>query len=293
MKLTFLGVTGGLAEGFNSNMLIDISYESDYCDTSSICNTDTYKYSPNKHIYTLLLDCGEDFHYAIKNISRDISQIDGVYISHLHYDHMGGLSRLGYYCRYILKGKIDLYIHESLVNDLWRMLAPAMDRDHNSSNLNDLSTYFNLKIISENKLNKFWIKSRCFYLIRNKHINSTMGDVYSYGLFIGHNKEKNIYISTDTMEIPHHRVLACFPEVMSGSHDKVLLERVDIIFHDVNILNSHSVHCDYSDLNNMHKSVKKKTWLYHYNDIGDKMPDTVGDGFLGFVKEGQIFNFEE
>ncbi|KKM74838.1 hypothetical protein LCGC14_1396370 [marine sediment metagenome] len=94
--------------------------------------------------------------------------------------------------------------------------------------------------------------------------------------------KKNIYISTDTMEIPHHRVLACFPEVMSGSHDKVLLERVDIIFHDVNILNSHSVHCDYSDLNNMHKSVKKKTWLYHYNDIGDKMPDMDMQYLLGY-----------
>ena len=38
---------------------------------------------------------------------------------------------------------------------------------------------------------------------------------------------------------------------------------------------------------------RKKMWLYHYTDLGDKMPNAVADGFAGFVKEGQIFEFKE
>jgi len=31
-------------------------------------------------------------------------------------------------------------------------------------------------------------------------------------------------------------------------------------------------------------------WLYHYND--GELPYAITDGFLGFVKQGQVFDFD-
>ena len=73
MKLTFLGVSGFLSDGFNSNMLLDIGDR------------------------TFLLDCGMDIKFSLKASNRKVEEIDDIYISHLHGDHINGLEWIAFY----------------------------------------------------------------------------------------------------------------------------------------------------------------------------------------------------
>ena len=52
----------------------------------------------------LLIDCGPDFRQQI--LSQPFRRIDGILITHSHYDHMGGMDDIRPYCQF---GAIDVY----------------------------------------------------------------------------------------------------------------------------------------------------------------------------------------
>lgn len=62
---------------------------------------------------TLLIDCGPDFRQQILHIP--FTKIDGVLISHEHYDHVGGLDDLRPFCRF---GELNVYAEEYTTNRL-------------------------------------------------------------------------------------------------------------------------------------------------------------------------------
>lgn len=63
---------------------------------------------------TILIDCGPDFREQMLRL-HEFKQIDGVLITHEHYDHVGGLDDLRPFCRF---GEIPLYAEEYTGNDL-------------------------------------------------------------------------------------------------------------------------------------------------------------------------------
>ncbi|MCD7899955.1 MAG: MBL fold metallo-hydrolase [Bacteroides sp.] len=67
---------------------------------------------------TVLLDCGPDFREQMLN--TPFGKIDGVLISHEHYDHVGGLDDLRPFCQF---GEVSVYA-ESYVADNLRMRMP-------------------------------------------------------------------------------------------------------------------------------------------------------------------------
>lgn len=52
----------------------------------------------------ILVDCGPDFRQQM--LSRSFSKIDAVFITHTHYDHVGGIDDLRPFCRF---GEINIY----------------------------------------------------------------------------------------------------------------------------------------------------------------------------------------
>ncbi len=57
----------------------------------------------------ILIDCGPDFRWQV--IKNRIYQLDGVLITHEHYDHVGGLDDLRPFCRY---GEVNVYAEENV-----------------------------------------------------------------------------------------------------------------------------------------------------------------------------------
>lgn len=98
MKLTFLG-TGTSCGVPSLGCECEVCRSRDPHDSrlrcSALVETDRTR---------LLIDCGPDFRQQL--LKQPFRKIDGVLITHSHYDHVGGMDDLRPYCRF---GDIDVY----------------------------------------------------------------------------------------------------------------------------------------------------------------------------------------
>lgn len=269
MQLTFLGAGAHTTPGeFNSNMLVEENGKK------------------------LLIDCGFTCAAALAEVGLSHRDIDAVYISHLHFDHVAGLEWLGFYTRFDpgCTRKPVLYVADTLVDELWdNVLRGSMEtvKGHHTLTLDD---YFNvqsvpLDIPSHNGVNvyrrttgKFKWEGVTFNMIPFEHIKGLDDTVYSFGLFVTKSKMiDRILITTDTV-FDH------------SNHD--LYDIADVIYHDCETIpNAMSgVHPHYEALRLLPEKTRNKMWLYHRNN--DLYFGTVKtDGFKGFVHKGETHVF--
>ncbi|ABX78499.1 MBL fold metallo-hydrolase [Coxiella burnetii] len=254
MKLIFLGSGSAFADisnNFQSNILLENSN--------------------HKH---LLIDCGTDAHHSLKNVNLRYADIDSVYVSHFHFDHVGGLEWLAfsaYFDPAVKKPK--LFIHPSMLNILWDHVLSGGLQSLKGESPATLETYFTLVPIREEKY--FTWESINFEMVKTIHVHNGKLLLPSYGLFFSLEKTK-IFITTDTQFFPH-RYADYYREA-------------DLIFHDCEIDKTKTgVHAHFQQLMNLNPAIKSKMWLYHYSE--NDLPDAKAAGFQGFVKRGQTFNF--
>ena len=65
----------------------------------------------------VLIDCGPDFRQQI--LPQPFRKIDGILITHSHYDHMGGMDDIRPYCRF---GEINVYADPYAKESMLQML---------------------------------------------------------------------------------------------------------------------------------------------------------------------------
>jgi len=65
----------------------------------------------------ILIDCGPDFRHQI--LPQPFRRIDGILITHSHYDHMGGMDDIRPYCQF---GQIDVYADPQARRSMLEML---------------------------------------------------------------------------------------------------------------------------------------------------------------------------
>ncbi len=249
MKITFAGVGSAFTtqDYYQSNAVV----ESD---------NDSRKF---------LIDCGGDARFSFGELGISHRDIDAVYISHLHADHIGGLEWLGF-CTYFdpSAGKPKLFIVDSLVEPLWESLRGGM-QSHEGIVLT-LDSFFTVTTVQINEF--FSWNGINFCPIQTVHIMNGNGIVPSYGLIIN----DEIFFTTDTQFCPRQ---------IESFYDKA-----DHIFHDCETTPFKSgVHAHYDDLKTLPDEQKAKMWLYHYSP--NPPQDVTGDGFRGFVEKGQSFSF--
>lgn len=252
MKLVFLGASYAFItepDCFQSNMLIE----------------------SNSH-RRMLVDCGSDVRRSLRAVGLSFSDIDAVYISHLHADHIGGLEWLGFSKKFNGQKKPLLYISDDQKETLWKhaLSAGMSSLEYEKANLDSF-----FEVISIPNQTFSWENIQ-FELVRVPHTCSHHEFLPSYGLFVIHGKE-NIFISTDTR----------FSQDVLMS----VYEKASLIFHDCETSEKLSAqHAHFNELKTLPSSIKKKMWLYDYND--PPLPDAIKAGFLGFVKAGQIFTWK-
>ncbi|MBA2656221.1 MAG: MBL fold metallo-hydrolase [Tatlockia sp.] len=216
----------------------------------------------------LLLDCGTDIRHSLHAQNLLSSDIDSVYISHLHSDHSGGLEWLGFSSRFFEASKPNLFISNDLKQMLWdNVLCGGMCSIENEEAT--LMAFFNVKEIIDGSFS--WEEYH-FELIKTTHYLSNAQVMPSYGLVIT-NGIRKIFITTDTR---------FSPSLMTN------FKQYDLIFHDCETaIKSSGQHARFEELITLAPEIKNKIWLYDYND-GD-LPDAKAEGFLGFVIPGQRF----
>lgn len=236
--------------------------------------TDALHYQSNAFVTSdsgkrLLLDCGGDARFSLGEFgvtnANVGSWLDGVFISHIHADHVGGLEWLAF-CTYFnpTVPRPKLYIAEELVSPLWDTLKHGFDCITGVDV--DLNSFFEVLPF---KTGFLW-EGIEFRAVKGQHVFSNKTPIPVYGLRFG-----NVYYSADTV-ITENTTKAC--------------EESDLVFHDCETnARLSGVHAHYTQLVDLPNELKKKMWLYHYSP--NPQYDFVKDGFLGFVKKGQSFEY--
>jgi len=226
----------------------------------------------------MLIDCGGDARFSMAESGINPTDIDAVYISHLHSDHVGGLEWFTI-SNYFGQEKVHpkLFCEEELQNRLWNhTLKGGLECIGNKSM--ELSDYFNCLPQKENGFFS-WEEIR-FELIKMPHITGPACERYSYGLHITSTKDKSyaVFISTDTI---------FQPDLLQE-----ISEDITVIFHDCETVPTRTaVHAHYEQLRTLPVALKQKIWLYHHQLNSGYNPQK--DGFQGFVVKGQKFYFPE
>lgn len=221
----------------------------------------------------LLIDCGSDIRFSLYQAGFSYKDINHIYISHPHADHIGGLEYMGFNNKFTPGlTKPCLYLNEKLAQDLWEHSLSA-GMSYTEGVETTLDSFFTIHPIGEEQ-HFYWQKIK-LDLVKVVHVNAVTKIMYSYGLFFTVNNLK-IFITSD---------LQFCPEVLQSKY-----EEADLIFHDCEISPYPSqVHPHYQNLVQLPPQIKQKMWLYGYQPI--PLPPAEKDGFLGFVKRGDIFDF--
>lgn len=246
----------------------------------------------------LLIDCGSDIRWSLKDQGLSFMDIDAVYISHAHADHLGGMEFLGFTRYFTRKYMLDarrrgdnsseplalptLYCARELVRDVWdHSLRGGMEGLEGVDA--DIDTYFNVHPVLKN--GSFTWQGLRFDMVQSLHISAKYCIVDSFGLMFTDKNKKRIYITTDVQFAPETAMKAYYNES-------------DVILHDCETLYHSGVHAHYDSLRTLKPQVKAKMRLLHYQDNVVENWETwqtkaKEDGFYGFVRPGVIYRTDE
>ena len=248
----------------------------------------------------MLIDAGDDARHSVREAGYESSDIDAVYITHLHGDHVHGLEWLAFdtcfnpnldrpklYCR----GDADT--QTGLFYELWEHSQRGA-LDSLQGKMANITEYFDCHVIGDNE--SFVWEGITFTPVQSVHIMAGFCIRYSYGLLIEYPKrvvQESINV-TDLQageSIVQGRPYCVFftsDTQFCPNHIMDFYRKADCIFQDCETSPYKSgVHAHYTELQTLPEDIRKIMWLYHYQP--NPTFDAVGDGFAGFVKKGQEF----
>jgi len=258
----------------------------------------------------LLFDCGTDAKFSLAELKIKPTDIDAVYVSHQHGDHMGGLEWLGFstYFSGMNKPKPKLICNQNLMEEIWETsLKGAMSTLPGRSA--SLSDYFDCYGVPADGW--FFWDGIFFKLIQTLHIISGFSIKHSYGLLFCPAKPgkdtsfliRSFKVGTDDVLVGSHDEISRFirdffgpprpPAVLITSDCRInspcLAEaygQADIILHDCEMgANKSGVHPHYNDLCALGSAHTSKMYLYHCRPSDNE--GAKKDGFKGILYKHQ------
>ena len=221
----------------------------------------------------LLIDCGSDARRALTKQKYTVEDIESVYVSHLHSDHICGLEWLAF-CTYFNPScpRPKLYAHESLIEPLWEQSLQGGLRSIFEKSVT-LEDYFDVNALSEDKT-WHWCDLE-IKLTASFHVQDNGVECPCYGLIIT-SPDTKVYFTADIRFCPEY----CDP----------MYEAADVIIQDCETTAVKSgVHAHYEDLATLPVRYKKKMLVYHYHDRD--VIDVEKSGFKGILVPSSVVSF--
>jgi len=220
----------------------------------------------------LLVDAGSDIRFSMRKTGLKPADITDIYLSHTHGDHDQGLEYLGFAMYFARLPRPRLYASQKVLDILWEHgLSGAMRSIQQKRTT--LETFFEVHPIGPNSTFE-WAGTQ-FQPVQAIHVMDGFELMPCYGLVFETDKLR-VYFTCDTQFAPN--------QIMDFYRD------ADIIFHDSETTKYMSgVHAHYSQLRTLPDEIRAKMWLYHYNE--GSLPNAREDGFRGFLKRGQLLDF--
>ena len=208
----------------------------------------------------LLIDCGFTIKYALRDQGLSLPEVDAVFITHVHGDHVFGLERIGYESRFSYGKRTKLYIRETLLQELWNhTLKGSMGLA--SEGENTLEDFFEVILLTEDHFNYHGVNIKLF---NTRHTPRKT----CYGIHIN----DSVIFTSDTTPIPD--VISNLP--------------AHTIFHDVTLRDEHPVHAAVPALLSAYTpEFRKKMFLMSYEDHWREWNTQIDRDFAGFARQGQ------
>lgn len=237
----------------------------------------------------LLFDAGQDIRHSLHYNGMSYKDIDAVFVSHLHADHIGGLETLAF-CSYFdpsKKRSIKLFGESELLMLAWtNTLSGGLNSIQGK--IMNAEEYFQIHAIPRNY--SFEWEGVRFIVVQSVHVMNGYAIVPSFGLlFIDPDTGKKIYAPGDTQFNPNQI--------------KDFYNSADFIIQDCETTPFCSgVHANYSELRTLDSETKRKMLLVHYQDLilDSEKTDTISeewarkaedDGFgYGFATRGLVLD---
>jgi ribonuclease BN (tRNA processing enzyme) len=250
----------------------------------------------------LLVDCGGDVRFSLRDQGLSAKDIDAVYISHAHADHVGGMEFLAF-TRYFTKRSMEnaralartvdpehspeplqlpvLFCEHGMIRTLWDHSLRGGLEGLEGIDAN-IDTYFRVHPVPKN--GSFEWEGLKFDIVQSLHVSAKYSIVDSFGLMFTDDIGYRIFITTDVQFAPETSMKAYYKEA-------------DVIIHDCETGFKSGVHAHYDQLRTLDNSIKNKMLLVHYQDNvledWNAWVDKANqDGFDGFVKPGPIWSDE-
>jgi ribonuclease BN (tRNA processing enzyme) len=203
----------------------------------------------------LLVDCGITASRSLETIGKSVLAVENLFVSHLHADHIGGIEELALKAKLILNRKINLYIHEQLVEPFWESIKGGIQ--FTQLGRLALSDYFNVMPYRD----RFSLEGLEFTSRPTHHVEGMLSFDLSFG---------SCLLTGDT--------------VFSIEYVLDRAQGFDIVVHDCSFNDFQKVHAYYQDLLD-HRDLFKKLLVIHYEDHIDKFKKTLSSSGIGICHQ--------
>jgi ribonuclease BN (tRNA processing enzyme) len=228
----------------------------------------------NGEMKKLLIDCGRTTPDDLFQLGYTWSDIDAIFITHLHGDHVNGLEEAGFFGRYVLKQKPHIiFPHIKLKTDLWDKTLKGTMMNGDLDRLMAFEDYFTYEAV-EREEQYFFFNDVMFSVFPTYHIKNKK----SYGLIIGE-KDYILYsgdslLNKDLIEIGFS-------------------EDCQVVFHDCALYHKEGmVHASLQDMMTIELEHREKIYIMHYDDNLDEKYLEVKDAGLNIAARGVKYHFE-
>jgi hydroxyacylglutathione hydrolase len=217
--------------------------------------------------YTFMIDCGITAPWSLHRMDMPLSAIQGILVTHLHADHIGGLEEYALRMKYVYNLRPALYIESGLIHTLWEHSLKAGLVNTLDGEIT-LDNYFDVVPLQAG-VRKEIQPGLSVEIIRTKHYPN----MPSYSIILN----DSLFYSGD---------VTFDPELLL---DIAYKRECAYILHDCQLEGEGIVHTTLAELLTLPEDIQRKILLMHY---GDSMPAFVGKtGLMTFIEQHKPYQF--
>jgi glyoxylase-like metal-dependent hydrolase (beta-lactamase superfamily II) len=203
----------------------------------------------------LLVDCGLTASRSLETIGMSILDVDHLYVSHLHADHIGGIEELALKRKLVLNKRVNLYINAKLVDSLWGSIREGLE--YTQLGRLRIDDYFNVLTYDDH----FSLDGIEFTSHPTHHIKGMKSFDIGFDDFL---------VTTDT--------------VFSAEYVRSRAAHFGTVVHDCSFNSVQKVHAYYERLIE-HRDLFRKLYVIHYEDSIERYRRQLEEAGIGICHQ--------